>query len=62
MVKYSFWANEEIIIRFGKLISPYIAEIKEVIAENRDLIQMKEFLMPLLMNEQIKFVQNEAER
>lgn len=56
MVKYSFWANEEIIMQFGKLISPYIAEIKEAIAENRDLIQMKEFLMPLLMNEQIKFV------
>lgn len=54
MVSYEFTANDKYIMRFGKEIDDYIKIIKNNIDENRELILIKNKILPLLMNGQLK--------
>lgn len=55
MLKFSVCANKDIIEKFGQMIEPYISIIKSNVEEKKKLINLRDFLLPLLMNGQVGF-------
>lgn len=46
--------NNDIFLNFSALVDPMLATIKNARIENNDLIQLRDFLLPMLMNGQVK--------
>ena len=47
--------SEKLIDRYNNLIIPLINRMQEIIWENQELISLRDFLLPLLMNGQVGF-------
>lgn len=47
--------SDELIDKYNSIINPLIYKMQEIIWENQELISLRDFLLPLLMNGQIGF-------
>lgn len=50
--------TQEILKRFAEIVNPIIEEKFQIIKENQELVSLRDFLLPLLMNGQVKFKDN----
>jgi len=50
---------ENLLKQFDEIISPLYSKLKNIYEQNQELIKLRDFLLPLLMNEQVK-VKSEA--
>ena len=50
--EFNFPYNKEIVSRFGKLTLNIFHELKQIAIENKQLIQLRDWLLPMLMNGQ----------
>jgi type I restriction enzyme S subunit len=55
MANYRVFINSSIVESFGKLISPYVQQYKNNQVEIRKTIEIRDFLLPLLMNGQVEY-------
>ncbi len=46
--------NEKVIIKFNEFISPIFSKMNAIIQENQNLIELRDWLLPMLMNGQVK--------
>ena len=46
--------TDEIVIMFNKMMDKFYSKIAECKSENQQLTSLRDFLLPLLMNEQVK--------
>jgi type I restriction enzyme S subunit len=53
-LKFSLPVNENIIIQFNDLIQPIFSKINLIQKENQKLSQLRDWLLPMLMNGQVK--------
>lgn len=47
--------TQEILKRFAEIVNPIIEKKFQIIKENQELVSLRDFLLPLLMNGQVKF-------
>lgn len=50
--------TQEILKRFAEIENPIIEKKFQIIKENQELVSLRDFLLPLLMNGQVKFKDN----
>lgn len=50
--------TQEILKRFAEIVNPIIEKKFQIIKENQELTALRDFLLPLLMNGQVKFKDN----
>jgi len=50
--------TQEILKRFAEIVNPIIEKKFQIIKENQELVSLRDFLLPLLMNGQVKFKDN----
>ncbi|MCU0413598.1 MAG: restriction endonuclease subunit S [Ignavibacteriaceae bacterium] len=54
MMKYKVPYNHDLSVLFGKIISPTIKKLSALIIENNELRNLRDWLLPMLMNDQVK--------
>lgn len=54
MMKYKVPYNRDLSVLFGKIISPTIKKLSALIIENNELNNLRDWLLPMLMNGQLK--------
>lgn len=54
MMKYNVPYNNDLSVLFGKSIAPTIKKLSALIIENNELKNMRDWLLPMLMNGQVK--------
>ena len=49
------YPNNSVLEKYTKEVKPIYNKIKQCIIENQELIKIRDYLLPLLMNGQVKF-------